>query len=280
MQPLKPYSYVVLQYLPDIMTGEVLNVGIVFFCPSDQYLAVRMRPSITRISQAFPGINGQGLKRIAGWISTSIGKHARQLYGKSRSLFTEEPMSALQFALLHFPNDDSSLRWSPERHGLAANSEAELTRLFNRVVTHYDRPIDRHARSDADVWFEYSKALEAVGLASELQEHTVSSEIEPYKFDHALKNGKWHCLEPLSFDLMRPESIKTKARDKFAEMSFLRPAQADLKVYFLIGEPQTDDARRAADTAVRILKHSPLDMEIVRENEAASLANRLAATMH
>lgn len=280
MEPLKPYSYVILQYLPDIMTGEVLNIGIVFFCPANQFLAVRMRPSITRISQAFPGINGQGLKRIAGWISTSIGKQARQLYGKSRNLFLEEPMSARAFALAHFPKDDSSLRWSEERHGLTADPEKELGRLFERVVVHYDRPLDRNARSDADVWFEYSKALESVGLASELQEHTVSGEIEPYKFDHALKNGRWHCLEPLSFDLMRPESIKIKARDKFAEMSFLTAPKDDLKVYFLIGEPHTDDGRRAAETAIRILEHSPLDKEIVRESEAAALAHRLAATMH
>lgn len=280
MEPLKPYSYVILQYLPDIMTGEVLNVGVVFYCPADQFLAVRMRPSITRISQAFPGINGQGLKRIAGWIGTSISKHARQLYGKSRELFSEDPRSAKEFALLHFPRDDSSLRWSEERHGLTANSQNELNRIFNRVVVHYDRPIDRHARSDADVWYEYSKALDAVGLATELTEHVVPGEIEPYKFEHALKNGKWHCLEPLSFDLMRPESIKTKARDKFAEFSFINVPKDDLKVYFLIGEPHTDEGRKAADTALRFLERSPIEKEIVREIEASALANRLAGLMH
>jgi hypothetical protein len=280
MKPLKAYSYVVLRYLPDIVTGEALNMGLVFYCPADHFLGVKMRSSIVRISQAFPGTNGQNLKRIAGWISTSIGKHARQLSGKSRNLFRDDPRTALDFAQLHFPNDDSSLRWSAQRHGLAADPSVEMERLFNRLIVQYDRAADRQARSDADVWFEYLRALDAVGLASGLQEHTVQGEIEPYKFDHALKNGKWHCLEPLSFDLMRPDNIKSKARDKFAEMTFLTAPPDDLKVYFLIGEPQTDEGKRAADTAIRILERSPLEKEVVRENEAVALAHRLTAVMH
>lgn len=280
MKPLKPYSYVILRYLPDIVTGESLNMGVVLYCPGDHFLAVKMRSSIVRISQAFPGTNGQNLKRITGWIGVSIAKHARQLRGKSRDMFHDDPRSALDFAQMHFPRDDSSLRWSAQRHGLAADPSAEIERLFSRLVLRYDRASDRHARSDADIWFEYLRALDAVGLANGLQEHTVQGEIEPYKFDHALKNGIWHCLEPLSFDLMRPENIKSKARDKFAEMSFLTAPPDDLKVYFLIGEPHTDEGRRAADTAVRILQRSPVQKEVVREHEAQALAQRLTAVMH
>lgn len=276
----KLYSYVVLKFVPDAVTGEVLNAGIVFYCAQNNFLLAKMRPSISRLTHAFPGLNGNGLKRLLGWIQVSINRHARRIRSSSRPLFEEEPNSAAGFAMLHFPNDDSSLQWSRESRGFTSDPEREFERIFDRVVTFHDRPHERGRRSDADVWFKYLRYLENTGVSEQLQQHEVSGEIEPYLFDHAIKNGAWHCLEPMSFDLMRPESIKAKAREKFATMSFLDRSDQTLKVYFLLGEPASDEGKRAADTAIKILDRSPINSEIVLESSASVFAERMAALVH
>lgn len=280
MSNLMLYSYVLLRFMPDAMTGERLNVGLVFYCSKEHLLIARMRPSITRITQAFPGVSGPGLKRVLGWVQASINRYAVSFQKRSKPLFEIEPQSAADFAKIHLPDDDSSLQWSEEICGFTDNPAVEFERLFARLVTNYDRPIERARRSDADIWLQYLRHFERAGLAPHLQEHVVSGDIEPYRFEHALKNGRWHCLEPMSFDLMRPESIKSKAREKFAAMSFLDRQDQDLKVYFLLGEPESDEGKRAAETAVKILLRSPIQSEIVHESAGQSFVDRMVSLVH
>lgn len=281
MNHLKPYSYVLLRAYPDAFTGERLNVGLVFYSPHQNYLVARMSGSIKRVTHAFPGVNGHGLKRVLSWIESSINRQAKSLKKQSRHLFQDNPESAESFATAHFQVDDSALQWSSQMVGLTDNPEAEASRLFDRLVSRYERATERSTRSDSDVWAHYLKAFENVGISDVLEEHTVGSAIEPYRFEHAIKNGIWHCLEPMSFDLIRPESIKTKARDKYAEMAFLRPQESqELKVYFLIGEPESEDGRRATETALKILSQSPIQSAIVPEREALNLAQTIASQLH
>jgi hypothetical protein len=49
-------------------------------------------------------------------------------------------------------------------------------------------------------------------------------------FQHAWKNGAWHCLEPVSFDLLRADSIREKAHKVLGELTSLRDATEPFKV--------------------------------------------------
>ncbi|MGH8629446.1 MAG: hypothetical protein ACREU7_01605 [Burkholderiales bacterium] len=95
------------------------------------------------------------------------------------------------------------------------------------------------------------------------------------EFQYAWNNGVWHCLEPLSFDLAAPESIRDKAHRWLGQMASLKDAPEHFKVYLLVGGPQQDDLRPAFANAMSILQKIPGDKEIVLEQDAPQLAARI-----
>jgi hypothetical protein len=75
--------------------------------------------------------------------------------------------------------------------------------------------------------------LAELKLADRLQPKTIASPFDRVEFDHAWKNGKWHCFQPLSFDLANEETIREKARRWAGQMLALKEATEPFKLYFL-----------------------------------------------
>ena len=107
------------------------------------------------------------------------------------------------------------------------------------------------------------------------QPQTFTTADDEIKFDRAWKNGIWHCLAPVSFDLASPESIRDKAHKWLGQITSVD--SADLKLYFLVGEPSQADLKPVYQSALNILKKASSSAEVFTETDAASLSLRLAA---
>ena len=57
------YSYTVLRYVHDTMTGEFVNVGVALHAPEAGYLSAICRTTYRRVSAAFPGLKGEHFSR-------------------------------------------------------------------------------------------------------------------------------------------------------------------------------------------------------------------------
>jgi hypothetical protein len=106
------------------------------------------------------------------------------------------------------PEDDSS---SGDRSdsGLTANPAETLEKLYNRFVARYNEQQRQH-RDDA-IWKPVRDLVERK-LADRLQAETITSSLDHVEFEHAWKNGAWHCYQPISFDLANEENVRDKAR--------------------------------------------------------------------
>src|SRR5262249_44675269 len=146
-----------------------------------------------------------------------------------------EPTSnAVVLAQSILPADDSSLQWSSVGSGLTAAPADELRHLFSRLVSRYDDKHE-HRRTDADIWRPIREKLEA-RLSAKLTTATISSTVDEIKFEHAWKNGEWHCYQPVSFDLATADGIKTKARQWTGHLTAVRTAER-FRPYFIVGKP-------------------------------------------
>jgi hypothetical protein len=96
------------------------------------------------------------------------------------------------------------------------------------------------------------------------------------EFQHSWKNGKWHCLEPVSFDLAAPDSIRDKAHRWLGQLASVQGATDPFKVYLLVGAPQQENLQPAFQSAMSILRKIPGEKEIVLEQDAPGLAARIA----
>jgi Protein of unknown function (DUF3037) len=266
------YTFTVLRYVHDITTGEFVNVGVVLHAPKAKFLRARMRSTYGRISRFFPGAHGENIKRVITQIETAVLQAAERL----DDLFPEAGDTAVDFASRILPHDDSSLQWSKLGSGQTRDPGRELDILFDRMVLRHERLQSVERRTDEEVWREFSKSLQKRHVLSHFREKEIIADADSKTFSRAWKNGVWHCLEPVSFDLIDGNSIHEKAHRYLGQFTALRDAEEQFKVYLLIGEPRHNDVQSHYLRAMRILEKIPVPSEIFTETQMEDFASRIA----
>jgi hypothetical protein len=260
--PKVRYTYVVLRYRHDSLAEEFANVGVVVHAPAVGFLDARMRHTLGRLSKIFPDLNGEDLKSSLRGIERTIKrmgtKEAGDLFGSFKN--------AGEFAKSAQPDDDSSFVWSALGSGLTFSPLETIEKLFGRFVTRYDEHQRGH-RDDAAVWRPVRERLAERKLVDQLQPKTIASSLDRVEFEHASKNGAWHCYQPLSFDLANEETIRDKARRWTGHMVALNNAFEPFHTYFFVGLPQDQKLRAASQAAIKILELSPGNPRIVDETK-------------
>ena len=270
------YSYSVLRYVHDTSTAEFINVGVVVLARDRRYLGVQMRHTFSRLSAMFPDLDREAFKSSMHVIERAL-KNLGQTFAKD-DLFPHQG-DALALARSVLPADDSSLQWSPVGGGLTADPKATLEHLFERLVARYDGKTERTKRSDEDVWRPIKERLDEAGISAQLKPTIIHGKVDELKFERAWKNGKWHCYEPLSFDLADAEYIKDKARRWSGFLSTVRDAAETFKPIFIVGAPHDEKLIPAFEAAVEILRNSPVLPEVFAETDADRLTAEMAAEM-
>lgn len=271
------YSYTVLRYVHDTATGEFVNVGVVLYAPAARYASAICRPTIGRLSHVFPGVTADDFKRQMRLIQARLEELGARLGDELH--FEVWPDSVMSWVQSVIPADDSSLQWSPPGGGITADPSKTLDQLYRRLVTRYDEKHEHSRRDDDAVWNTYKKNLESRKVLKYLQTKKITVQDDEVVFPHAWKNGVWHCLEPLSFDLASAEGIKEKAHKVLGRMLSVQASSEPFKLYLLLGEPRDEALRPAYEKAVKNLRKLPVENELVFEAGATEFTNRLAEQM-
>ncbi|CAN5794981.1 hypothetical protein BH09PSE5_BH09PSE5_42790 [soil metagenome] len=186
--------------------------------------------------------------------------------------------SLLDIARGVLSSDDSSFQWGPVGVGLAADPSQKLEALFNRMVMRYDEQAPtRVRRTDDDVWRNFKRDLEQRRLLKYFEPKTIAVQDDEVRFEHAWKNGVWHCVEPVSFDMAAAETIKDKAHKLLGQITSVNGTSDNFRSYMLVARPEDDALMPAFDSALSILRKMPCEHEVVQEDERAALADRLAS---
>jgi hypothetical protein len=124
--PRSPFAYAIVRVVPHIERGEFLNAGIVLFCRTRDFLAVRVSLDERRLAAFAPDASPQvvhahldALSRIAAG-DPSAGPIA------------ELPQSE-RFGWLVAPSS-TVIQASPVHTGLSSDPQATLEDLFARLV--------------------------------------------------------------------------------------------------------------------------------------------------
>lgn len=268
------YTYTVLRYVHDVTTGEFVNVGVALHAPSAQFLGALCRTTYGRLSNAFPGVNGEHFRSLMRYIQSQFELMSDRVRDQ---LQLDGANSVLDFATSVLPTDDSSLQWSPEGSGRSDDPAVTLEKLFERMVTRYDDHHVRVQRDDSEVWRHFKRTLETRQLLRYFEPRKVSVADDEIQFEHTWKNGVLHCLEPVSFDLASAESIRDKAHRWLGRIQSVASGSEPFKMYFLVGAPQDDALADAYDNAISILRKTPVDKTIWQESDADQFGQALAA---
>lgn len=270
-----PYSYIVLRYVHDIGTGEFINVGIVLMATRTPYLGAKFKTAYGRVKKAFPTIDPDvfraRMRRLqAAFDQITEGKIDAPIAIDSKEGF---PIERLVHSVIRA--DDSSLQWSAAGSGLSKDLPATLATLYQRFVTKYDTEVGNPLRKDEDVWKHFKSELEKRNVLPHLAEKVIAVADDSVRFEHAWKNGAWHCYEPLSFDLASNTSIKEKAHRWLGQVSSIKDSPEGFRVYFLVGKPIDAALGDAYDKAISILRKAP-SSEVIEEGGAEQFSEAVA----
>ena len=190
MTEKQAYSYTVLRYVHDVVSGEALNVGVVMHAPAAGFLEIRTRTTMGRLKQAFPDLDCEAFTQAMQAVCHGFSTVAKQA-GKM-PLF-DAHTDARAHALKVLPDDDSALQWSPTGTGMTTDPTRTLDRLYERYVTRYEStPVRR--RSDDDVWRPVRDKLLERGVNVPFKPKAVVGTQDQIKFEKAWQKWTVACL--------------------------------------------------------------------------------------
>lgn len=264
------YSYSLLKYVHDPLAGETVNVGVAVFSKDAFYSQFKFRNTFGRFSGVFPDLDGEAFKSSLKALERGLNKVSKKQTGDLFAGYSD----AREFGRAGLPADDSSFAWSENGYGLSADLDAQLDALYSRFVTQYDGT-KKHHRADADVWRPVRELLADRKLEDRLETKVISSSVDRVEFEHAWKNGIWHCYQPLSLDLASEDSIRDKARRWVGQITTVADATEKFQPYFLVGRPQERALWPACDAAVAMLRQSPVEPEVYFEDQVKIFVDKI-----
>jgi hypothetical protein len=267
-----PYSFCILRYVHDMAGEEFVNIGVVVLAPEVGFLGARCTQHYRRAARLFGHIDGAAFRRLAEFVERETNKLGRSL--KDRLPLLDKGIENVMAKIL--PPDASAIRFSEAGAGLTKDPARTLAELYERFVGRYERG-EREKRTEEDVWRTFQKPLARQDVVQYLTPRKVVAPNYEYEFKHAWKNGAWHALEPVSFDLVDEQNVLEKASRWLGRMSSLKDATEPVVLHVLMGAPSDEDLQGAFERAQNLLREMPGKHELHREADAEQVAKWLAA---
>ena len=272
------YEYQLVRYTPDMVTGEFVNVGIVFYSSTEKFLSSEGIKKHKRVTNFFDKVNASFLLSSLKHINARIEKISE---GIKSELNLGEYNTITEITSRILPNDDSALQMSDVFRGVTLNLDATFRSIYYRYIGHFETNNQvEQSPTDEDVWrHTYKNYFDKYGITSKLKTHTISLPLDEMTFNRSIKNHIWHCFETVSFDLKDNESIKDKAYKWAGKLNNLSEAQEDFKLYILLLEPtrqKTKELNQFIEKTLKLSRGSDR-FEIIEKDEAESFVKRISA---
>lgn len=233
---MKPYEYQILRYIPDQVSGEFLNVGILMVGPKERSLYYEFIHTRQRISAAFHGIESAHIMRKLKTLQEKLEDLEEYQSGKFQF---DDAMSVTLYSSQILNKDDSSLQFSEVKKGMDVSVDAAFRDLKNRLLYKWVLDNDNHYRSDEDVWRDrYKKHFEQAGLTQKMTSRSVNTKTDTIEFEQAYKNGVWNYFQPLNLNLRKTDSIKNKVYKWKGIIAEMQTSNEGMKLIFLSEMPE------------------------------------------
>lgn len=265
------YQYQILRYLPDRVSEEFVNIGVVVLSQDGQTLHFRFLDKATKVSALFPDVNVRYLTNTLKFLNGEFYALKNRL---SRELALERKVSLEALTLTILPKDDSSLVFSDVKKGRDVSIEPACEDLYNRIVVrNVSDTEEMDLRYDREVWTKvYKSYFEKYHIVGKLQPHTVTTVNDSLQFERAWKNGKWNCIETVSFNLTRKDAIKNKVYKWAGKLDELRTSAEPVNLYLLSVLPQSEDLRIFINRKLNNKAFDSSTVRVITEEEADMLA--------
>ena len=265
------YSMITLRYVHDVVTGSLRTSGWCFTRPSGGFWKRVSPPRSERLNAIFLKIDHAHFRAMMRYMANEFDEVSAEI----RDGLSVPPVTALtEIARRVLPQDDSSLQWSEQGGGFSDDPAGTVGELYRRLVERYIPGVEQAGRTVEEIVKPFKGRL---GEASaKLSPKRIEANDYQYQFRFGWRNAIWHLYEPVTFDLVDPNSIREKAVRWYGRSAALQETPEEFKIHFLLGEPRQPGTEEAFKNALHLLSTAPGQKEIVRERDIEELAARVA----
>ena len=125
MTDKRPFQYALIRAVPRVDRGEFINIGVIIYCQTDDFLAARIEINQPRLLALDPDADLEAIRQSAEAVVAAceapVG-HARENTGL-----------ATRFGILTAPRS-TVVQPSPIHAGVTADPQQTLTALLSRLV--------------------------------------------------------------------------------------------------------------------------------------------------
>lgn len=267
------YGYSVIRYVHDSGASESLNIGVVMV--GEGFFEAKVETRYERLSHAFQGFDGDSYRNALARFQGAL--HQLRRDNDATPLFADHVRTVNAAIESIWPDTATSFTFSEPRSGVTNDLSAELAMLYQRMVSIQQPGPDENARRDDEqLWRQvYSPKLPAAVLGRLRPKKFVTNDVE-VAFDRAIKNGKWHVIQPVSMDFKAADGMQRKAAQWLGTTVGLSEVSELGTIYFLLGAPKGGH-RKAYERAKHLIGKSPVPHEIIEERQAEDLSRKLEA---
>jgi hypothetical protein len=116
---LKECAFFLVQYIPDLVRGEFMNIGLFLHCPKEEYLGCLFTDDFRRVKRFHPQADLELLREIQQDFDQQIDEHSENL---------DDYVAYIQRAFSNL------LQVAPPRTCLLGDPQSEIRGLFERYV--------------------------------------------------------------------------------------------------------------------------------------------------
>lgn len=282
------YGYCLLQYQHNPWLKERLNIGVLVFGQSANYLRLKTRSWDGRILSSYPNLNRANFTEDLKQIQRSVTKYFEGDF-KSPTLFVDRGYhnsleraehDALLLGRMLSPDMDSSYRWEAGGVGMCSSLEEKHEQLFQRFVSPYDKTRPAQHRTDSQVWSSFSAKLTERKLDRYIEaDKTVRTDLGALKFQAAYQNGSLHVIQPLSFDLSDEEHVTAKAAKWGGYAQSVQSREKSVHPHYVIGRPNSPQLEEPFHRAEQYLQKILGEYNVVTEEKSGMLVDVIEEQM-
>ena len=276
------YTYCLLQYHHSQILGEVLNIGLIVYFPAYKRLEFIYPEKLIRLRFAYPNVPEKTIKSYFKYFDKRVEElNSRPEifsdYDLSRSLqaFTEKEFLPSDSSALQFGNYRTSVLYTQDLKHITN----QLYNLYFSVFQYQENVLKRV--DESTLLNKYKKLLKEYSHQSPAIKETnrfhFDYSIEPnsaskIKFDVAWQDeGNLHLVKPVSFDLVKPETITRKAYQYYGQFLDLQDHAEEKKLLFdlILAKPRSKALFKTYDNAIRLLE-KPDRVKLIEQEELDS----------
>jgi hypothetical protein len=173
--PLKECAFFLVQYIPDLVRGEFMNIGLFLHCPSEKYLGCLFTDDYRRVKRFHAQADLEFLREIQHDFEQQIDEHGEDLEGYVR--YVQNSFSNL-------------LQIAPPRTCLLHDPQSEIRGLFTRYVSERLGDLG-HEETRLRIKQRLTSAFVHAGVWEKLQKRVAASAWthpgDPFTFDYGYR---------------------------------------------------------------------------------------------